>query len=120
MRRTRVAATATATLIAAATALSLTTPQAGAQPAGARPSAQKQQSATPSDNITPGWKTRYDQIRQRALEKRLRTGGTGAVEKVGRGTYGKVAQTGSYDELIAQPGPFAAFASRQLVGSGAG
>lgn len=94
MRRTRVAATATATLIAAATALSLTTPQAGATPAGATPSG-KHQSATPSDNITPAWKTKYDQLRQKALEKRLRTGGTGAVEKVGRGQYAKVAQIGT-------------------------
>jgi immune inhibitor A len=93
LRRTRVAAAATATLIAAATALSLTTPQAGAEPAGT-PSAKKQ-SATPSDNITPGWKTKYDQLHQRALEKRLRNGGKGAVEKVGRGQYGKVAQTGT-------------------------
>ncbi|GAA1165578.1 immune inhibitor A domain-containing protein [Nocardioides aquiterrae] len=93
MRRTRVAASATATLLAAATALSLTTPQAGAEPAGSAPSGEHR-SDTPSDNITPGWKTHYDQLRQQALEKRLRTGGKGAVEKVGRGAYGKVAQTG--------------------------
>lgn len=33
---------------------------------------------------------------------------------------GKVAQTGSYEELIAQPGPFAEFARRQLVQSASG
>ncbi|WP_395659525.1 immune inhibitor A domain-containing protein [Nocardioides sp.] len=93
MRRTRVAAAATASLIATATALSLSTTPAGAEPPGA-PASGKQQSATPSDDITPGWRTQYDQIRQQALEKRLRTGGRGAVEKVGRGEYGKVAQTG--------------------------
>ena len=86
MRRTRVAATATATLIAAATALSLTTPQAGATPAGAAPSG-THRSATPSDNITPGWKTHYDQLRQRALEKRLRTGGKGQAEKLGNFSF---------------------------------
>ena len=94
MRRTRVAATATATLIAAATALSLTTPQAGAQPAGEPPTA-RGKSATPSDDITPGWKHKYDKVRQKALQKRLRTGGKGAVEKVGQRTFGEVAQTGT-------------------------
>ncbi|WP_395691013.1 immune inhibitor A domain-containing protein [Nocardioides sp.] len=93
MRRTRVAAAATASLIATATALSLSTPQAGATPSGAPPSG-KHVSDTPSDNITPGWKTKYDRLHQKALEKRLRSGGTGAVQKVGRGQYAKVAQTG--------------------------
>jgi immune inhibitor A len=94
LRRTRVAAAATASLLAAATALSLTTPQAGAVAASANPSA-KGGTATPSDNITPAWKTRYDDIHQAALEKRLRTGGTGAKEKLSKGVFGKVAQSGT-------------------------
>ena len=35
-------------------------------------------------------------------------------------TGGKIAQTGSYADLIAQPGPFAEFAKRQLVQPGSG
>ncbi|WP_041546783.1 MULTISPECIES: immune inhibitor A domain-containing protein [unclassified Nocardioides] len=94
MRRTRVAATATASLIAAATALSLTTtPQAGATPPAAD-RATKADRGTPSDVLTPGWKTKYHERTQAALEKRLRTGGKGQAEKLGKGVYGRVAQTG--------------------------
>jgi hypothetical protein len=31
---------------------------------------------------------------------------------------GRVVQTGTYQELVAQPGPFADFAQRQLLKSG--
>ena len=95
MRRTRVAAAATATLIAAALALPLTTAQAGAAPSTA-PSARTGTSGNPSDDVTPpAWRQKYDQIRQDALQKRLRTGGKGAAEKVGKRTFGRVAQTGT-------------------------
>ena len=96
MRRTRVAAAATASLVATATALSLTTSQAGAAPDRA-PSAQPSadQTTKHSDNRIPGWRAKYDDIQRAAVEKRLRTGGKGAVEKVAKGTYGKVAQTGT-------------------------
>lgn len=92
MRRTHVAATATASLIAAATALSLTTPQAGATPPADGPAAKADRGR--SDVLTPGWKSAYLDRTQAALEKRLRTGGTGQAEKLGRGVYGRVAQTG--------------------------
>ena len=93
MRRTRVAAAATATLIAAATTLSLTTAQAGAAPT-ARPSSPDDTTTSRSDSLTTKWRERYDTIREQALEKRLRTGGTGQAEKLGRGVYGRVAQSG--------------------------
>lgn len=98
MRRTKIAATATVSLLAAATTLSLTAPQAGAQPAGSAPSAhsdRSDKSTQRSDDRVPGWRAKYDEIRQDAIEKRLRTGGRGAAEKVAKGVYGKVAQTGT-------------------------
>ncbi len=94
MRRTRVAAAATATLIAAGMTLSLTTPQAGAQPSATQPSKPSANDRRPSDVLTPGWKKHYDKRTQDALAKRLRTGGKGPTEKLGKGVYGRVAQTG--------------------------
>ncbi len=93
MRRTHVAAMATASLIAAATALSLTTPQAGATPPADGPAA-KPDRGRPTDVLTPGWKSNYHARNQAALEKRLRTGGKGQAEELGKGVYGRVAQTG--------------------------
>jgi immune inhibitor A len=93
LRRTRVAAAATASLVAAATALSLTTTQAGAAPSASSSSSAKGDSR--SDVLTPGWKTKYHERTQAALEQRLRTGGTGASEKLGKGVYGRVEQTGT-------------------------
>ncbi|GAB2457006.1 immune inhibitor A [Nocardioides hungaricus] len=95
MRRTRVVATATATLIAAATALSLTTPQAGAASA---PDTAAGQAATPTstgDSLTMPWRAKYDAVRDAAVQQRLRTGGKGDVERLSQGVYGRVAQTGT-------------------------
>lgn len=94
MRRTRVAATATASLLAAATALSLTTPQAGAQPSD-QPTPKSGAEHVRDDVHTPGWKQHYLDRTQQALEQRLRTGGKGATERLGKGVYGRVAQTGT-------------------------
>jgi immune inhibitor A len=94
VRRTRVAVAATASLIAAATTLSLTSPQAVATPTARTAAVHVKKTPNPSDVITPGWKEKLDQVRQSALEKRLRTGGRGQAEKVGR-SFGRVAQTGT-------------------------
>jgi len=95
LRRIRVAAAATASLLATATALSLTTPQAGAQPTGSAPTASSDQTLKRSDDRVPAWRANYDKVRQEAVQKRLLTGGKGSVERVGRGSYGKVAQLGT-------------------------
>ena len=95
MRRTRVATAATATLIAAALALPLSAAQAEAASAAAAPQV-SDSAGTPSDDLTPpDWRLKYDQIRQDAIQQRLRTGGKGAAEKVGKRTFGRVAQTGT-------------------------
>ncbi len=72
MRRIRVAGAATASLLAAAVALSLTTPQAGAQPTGSAPTASSDQTIKRSDDRVPAWRAKYDKIRQEAVQKRLR------------------------------------------------
>lgn len=94
MRRIRVAATATASLLAAATALSLTTPQAGAVPAADGSDSATSPTST-GDSLTTPWRAKYDAVRDAAVQQRLRTGGKGATEKLGRGVYGRVAQTGT-------------------------
>ena len=94
MRRIRVAATAATSLLAAAMALSLTTPQAGAEMAPDVADA----SADPTsigDTLTMPWRAKYDAVRDAAVEQRLRTGGKGQAERLSKGVYGKVAQTGS-------------------------
>ncbi|MGB0101822.1 MAG: immune inhibitor A domain-containing protein [Nocardioides sp.] len=95
MRRTRVAATATASLLAAAVALSLTTTQAGAQSApdtGAEPAASP---TGTGDALSTPWREKYDAIRDAAVQQRLRTGGKGQAERLAKGVYGKVAQSGT-------------------------
>lgn len=93
MRRTRVAAAATASLLAAAT-LSLTTPGADAASPAAGADAASAPAST-GDSLTVPWRAKYDAIHDAAVEQRLRTGGKGTVEKLGRGVFGKVAQTGT-------------------------
>ncbi len=96
MRRTRLVALATASLISAAGTLSLTSTQAGAQPGsgsvttGATAAGQ----ANPSDSLTPKWRAKFENRNQKALEKRLRKGGRGDSVKVGKHAFGRVAQTG--------------------------
>ncbi|MBZ5739583.1 immune inhibitor A domain-containing protein [Nocardioides mangrovi] len=75
-------------------ALTLTTTQAGAAPA---PSATPAVDGSTSfgDSIESPLTQKYDALRQEALQQRLRSGGKGAVEKLGKGRYAKVAQTGT-------------------------
>ena len=93
MRRIRVAVAATASLLAAATTLSLTSPQAGATAAPAGDAASAPTST--GDSLTVPWRAKYDAIHDAAVQQRLRTGGKGTVEKLARGQFGKVAQTGT-------------------------
>ena len=89
-------ALATASLIGVALALPLTTSNAGAAPhSPAHGAAAKDGRATPSDDLTPRWRKTYDRRTTKALEQRLRTGGTGQAEKLGKHSFGKVAQTGT-------------------------
>ncbi len=59
MRRTRAVALATASLIGIALALPMTTSNAGATPGPSR-AAVKDGRSTPSDDLTPPWRTKYD------------------------------------------------------------
>ena len=93
MRRTKLVALATASLISAAVTLPLSS--AGAAPgtgAGSAPSTSGP--ATHSDSLTPKWRSKFEERNQKAVEKRLRHGGRGNSVKVGKGAYGRVAQTG--------------------------
>ena len=96
MRRTKLVALATASLISAAVTLPLSSTQAGAvtgTAAGAAPSSSG--NAAPSDSLTPKWRAKFEERNQKALEKRLKQGGSGSSVKVGKGAYGRVAQTGT-------------------------
>lgn len=94
MRRTRVAAAFSAALVATALILPLATVQAQAAVApSANPAADGRTSR--GDTHSTPWRDKYDALRQAALEQRLRGGGKGAVEKLGRGKYARVAQTGT-------------------------
>jgi immune inhibitor A len=96
VRRIRVVALATASLMGAALAVSMTTSQAGAEPrSGLGRSAAKDARHTPSDNLTPAWRKKYEDRRKAALEKRLRSGGRGNTEKLRKDVYGQVSQTGT-------------------------
>src|SRR6476469_6492364 len=95
MRRTKLVALATASLISAAVTLPLSSTQAGAvtgTAASAAPSSSG--NAAPSDSLTPKWRAKFEERNQKALEKRLRQGGHGTSVKVGKHAYGRVAQTG--------------------------
>src|SRR6478672_2369502 len=68
LRRTRVVALATASVIGVALALPMTISNAGAAPgSGSARAALKDTGATPSDNLTPRWKQKYDHRTQKAL-----------------------------------------------------
>ena len=41
------------------------------------------------------WREKYDSIRDAAVQQRLRTGGKGQAERLGKGVFGRVAQTGT-------------------------
>ena len=77
--------------------LPLTAGQVGAAPApAAAPGAAPGENTAHGDSLkAPAWRKRYDAIQRTAVEQRLRTGGKGATEKLGRGVYGKVATAGT-------------------------
>jgi immune inhibitor A len=96
LRRNRLVALATASLVGAAM-LPLTASQVGAAPAPAPgASADSARDQAPRGHVinTPEWAKKYDAINREALEQRLRTGGSGAAEKVAKGQFGRVATTG--------------------------
>ena len=96
LKRNQVVAIATASLVGAAV-LPLTAGSVGAQPAptSAPVAASPDANASFSDDLpAPAWKQKYDAIRQAAIEKRLRTGGSGEAEKLSKGVYGRAATTG--------------------------
>ena len=83
-------------MLTAATALSLTTPQAGAQSAPQTVSSEPGAAPTSTgDSLTVPWREKYDAIQDSAVQQRLRTGGKGSAERLGKGVYGRVAQTGT-------------------------
>src|SRR6476620_3352671 len=96
MRRNKLVALATASLIGAAITLPLTSIEAGAQPGSApRVESSAARDTNVSDSLTPKWKRAYDERNQAAIEKRLRQGGKGASVKLGAHKYGRVSQTGT-------------------------
>jgi immune inhibitor A len=95
MRRTRLVALATASLIGTAGTLSLTSIGAGAQPGLDPQTASSHGDRNVSDSFTPKWQQKYQDRNAAALEKRLRKGGTGDSVKLGRHKYGRVAQQGT-------------------------
>jgi immune inhibitor A len=95
VRSNRVVALATGSVLGVALALPMTMPDAGAHTGTAAHVAAKDARRTPSDNLVPTWKKKYDQRTTAAIKQRLKTGGRGPTEKLGRTSYGKVAQTGT-------------------------
>ena len=83
MRRTRLVALATASLIGTAGTLSLTSIGAGAQPGLDPQTASSHGDRNVSDSFTPKWQQKYQDRNAAALEKRLRKGGTGDSVKLG-------------------------------------
>jgi immune inhibitor A len=92
MRRTRLVALATASLIGTAGTLSLTSLGAVAQPGLDPQTASAHGDRNVSDMLSPKWKQKYDERNAAAIEKRLRKGGSGDSVKLGRNKYGRVAQ----------------------------
>jgi immune inhibitor A len=101
MRRTRLVAIAATSLASAALALATT-------PAGAAPS-DTHQYADPgapalgkvvSDVFDQPWQKKYDERNQAALEKQIRTGGTGDSVKLGKGKYGRVGTPEQTDKIF--------------------
>ena len=96
MKRNRLVAIATATLVGAAV-LPLAASSSGATPApatGSSADSARDQANRGHVINTPAWAKKYDAINREALEQRLKTGGTGAAEKISKNTYGRVATTG--------------------------
>lgn len=97
MRRNRLVALATASLVGAAV-LPLTAGSVEASPAPATSPglAAPDASASFSDNMpAPAWKARYDAIQKAAVEKSLRQGTSAESVKLSKGVYGRAAATGT-------------------------
>ena len=93
MRRTKLVALATASLLSAGVTLAVTTTQAGAAPADTTHYSDPGAPAlgkVVSDVRNPSWEENLADRNQAALEKRLRQGGTGDSVKLGKGKYGRV------------------------------
>ncbi len=102
MRRTKLVALATASLLSAAGTLSLATTTAGAAPGDTTGFADPGAPAlgkVVSDVKTPKWREQYEARNKAALEKRVREGGSGDSVKLGKGKYGRVA-TAQQDKIF--------------------
>ena len=99
MKKFTTATAVTVSVLGMALAVPLATPSAGASP-GASPRAVPAVPAEGdgprlgSDYLTRPWQAKYQAQHRAALEQRLQTGGSGAVERLARGKYAKVAQAG--------------------------
>jgi immune inhibitor A len=97
VRGKTLAAMTAAALVGALLNLPLTATEVGAQPSSSVTPRQQDSETTPSDNLVPKWRAKYDVLRQAALEKQLR--GDVAVDrevvKLGKDRFSKVAQTGT-------------------------
>jgi len=97
LRRNRLVAIATASLVGAAV-LPLTAGSVGAAPAptNAPGVVAPDANASFSDNLpAPAWKARYDAIQRAAVEKQIRNGGSSEAVKLSKGVYGRAATTGT-------------------------
>ncbi|WP_460733906.1 immune inhibitor A domain-containing protein [Nocardioides ginkgobilobae] len=94
MSRMRLATIASASLVAAALTVPLTaaTSSAAPQATGADSSHEDQHE---SHVLRMPWQEKYDDLRKQGIEQRLRQGGSGSVERVGRGAFARVAETGT-------------------------
>ena len=101
MRRTRLVALATASLISAAGTLPLTSTQAGAEPGSVSgtPASTAGAQTNPSDSLTPKWRANFEARNKAALEKQLRRGAKGDSVKLGKGKYGRVG-TAQNDKIF--------------------
>jgi immune inhibitor A len=116
LKRNRLVALATASIVGVAM-LPLTAGQVGASPgttasadgstASASAARPRDRSSAPAfaDSIrgkrlrghvlnTPDWAKKQEAIAREALEKRLRTGGSGEAERISKNTFGRVENTG--------------------------
>ena len=95
MRKNRVVAIATASLVGAAV-LPLATGQGAATAAPGSSAADSSRDQQNRGHVlnTPDWAKKKEAERLVALEQRLKTGGAGAAERIAKNTYGRVATTG--------------------------
>lgn len=90
----RLATIASASLVAAALTVPLTAATSGAAPQ-ATSEGNGHDTQHESHVLRMPWQERYDDLRQQGIEQRLRQGGSGSVERVGRGAFARVAETGT-------------------------